>query len=241
MRKIEAERIADLRRRIWAELAGRPDPKFPNDPTKTIRPSPGRVIRLIDTAINLSRHEALLFGLYAPRKAQAVSAPVQPVSDEELDRQSARLTDAEQAEFMRLLRKIEGRGVDLGPEYDYEVEARAAAAKAWCAAHPDGGTELELRIIELKRGQERWEQPEVFSYLASDEQGQLMDLIQKARARRDAGMRPVESDKRLEVQTPPATSNGQEHTPSPVAAAPGGPFSDARVSAVSQVRRLPES
>jgi hypothetical protein len=35
MRELEAERIADLRQRLWSRLAGRPDP---NDPTKTIQP-----------------------------------------------------------------------------------------------------------------------------------------------------------------------------------------------------------
>jgi hypothetical protein len=35
MRKLEAERIADLRQRIWSRLAGRPDP---TDPAKTIQP-----------------------------------------------------------------------------------------------------------------------------------------------------------------------------------------------------------
>lgn len=36
MRKLEEERIADLRQRLWSRLAGRPDP---NDPTKTIQPT----------------------------------------------------------------------------------------------------------------------------------------------------------------------------------------------------------
>jgi len=53
----------------------------------------------------------------------------------------------------------------------------------------------------------------VFSYQTSDEQGQLRDLIGKARARRDAEMRSGESDIRPEVQTPPATSNGQDQAP----------------------------
>jgi DNA-binding CsgD family transcriptional regulator len=239
MRNLEGERITDARRRIYTELAGRPNPKFPNDPTKTIRPSPRLVLRLIDTVLKISHHEALLYGLYAPRNVQAKSPPVQPVSDDELDRQLARLTDAEQDEFMRLHRKMDGRGVDLGPEDDYEVEARAAAAKAWCAANPERGTELELRIIELKPGHERWEQPEVFSYLARNDQGQLRDLIQKARTRMDAGMRPVESDKRPEVQTPSATSNGQDHTPSPVATAPASPSAKLEFQPCPKCGRFP--
>ena len=47
LRKLEGERIADVRWRIYTELAGRPDPKFPNDPTKMIRPSFSRFVRLI--------------------------------------------------------------------------------------------------------------------------------------------------------------------------------------------------
>ena len=62
------------------------------------------------------------------------------------------------------------------------------AAKAGCAANPDKRTEPELLIIEFKPGHERWEQPELFSYLASDEQAQLRYLIQEARARRDAAI-----------------------------------------------------
>jgi len=39
MRKLEAERIADLRRRIWSRLAGRPDPR------PVMPPRIGRVVR----------------------------------------------------------------------------------------------------------------------------------------------------------------------------------------------------
>jgi hypothetical protein len=224
LRKLQSERITDAYRRIYMELAGRPHPKFPNDPTKTIRPSVRNVFRLIDTLLKFCRHEALLYGLYAPSRAQAVSAPVgQPVSDEELDRQLARLSHAEQDEFMRLRRKMEGRGVDLGPEYGYEVEARAAAAAALRAANPEKARELELRIIESKPGQERWEQSEVFSYLTSDEHRQLTSLIEKARTRKDAQMRSMGGERPREVQTPHAASNGQGHIRSPVAAAPASP------------------
>src|SRR5580700_2718967 len=50
LRKLEAERIADLRQRIWSELAGRPDPK---NPSQTIRPDPGTIADLTRTAIRL--------------------------------------------------------------------------------------------------------------------------------------------------------------------------------------------
>src|SRR5258708_38232215 len=60
LRKLEAERIADLRQRLWSELAGRPDPK---DPQKIIRPDPATVGALIGQAIKLARHEASIFGM----------------------------------------------------------------------------------------------------------------------------------------------------------------------------------
>jgi len=127
MRKLEDERIADVRRRIYTELAGRPHPKFLNDPTKTIRPSPREVHRLVDSLLKISHHEALLYGLYNQKQEQAELRRVQPVSDQELDRQLARLTDAEQDELMRLNRKLQGRGVDQGPKHGYEVAATATA------------------------------------------------------------------------------------------------------------------
>jgi hypothetical protein len=222
LRTLQGERITEYRRRIYMELAGRPHPKFPNDPSKTIRPSVRNVFRLLDRLLKIDGHEAILWGLYAPRQAQAASVPVgESISDKELDDQLARLTNAETEEFMRLNRKLQGRGVDLGPEYGYEVEARSSAAAALRAANPEKARELELRIeSKSERG---WEQPEVLSYLTSDEQRQLTDLVEKARARREAGMRPEEIDNHPEVQTPHAASNGQGHIPSPVAAAPVSP------------------
>src|SRR6266849_8428583 len=97
---------------------------------------------------------------------------------------------------------------------------RPEPQRRWRAANPEKGTELELRIIGFKPGHERWEQPEVFSYLTSEERSELMNLIQRARSRKDAGKRPAESEEHAEFQTPPATSNGQEHMPSPVATTP---------------------
>jgi hypothetical protein len=38
LRKIELERIADLRTRLWAEMNGRPDPKLPDDESKIRKP-----------------------------------------------------------------------------------------------------------------------------------------------------------------------------------------------------------
>ena len=111
IRKLEAERIADLRQRIWAELAGRPDP---NNPTQTIRPAPEpRVVDLVDKAIKIARHEAMMFGADGPTRSQTVLAFMgQAISDEELERQSARLTPDEQRTFLMLLQKLQGTWVE---------------------------------------------------------------------------------------------------------------------------------
>jgi hypothetical protein len=123
MRKLEAERIADLRQRIWSELAGRPDPA---DPNRTLRPDPETLADLVRTAIRISRHEALVFGLDAPSKAEVVAAfSGQPVSDEELERQWNRLTSEEQDQFMVLLAKLQGRWVEPRALEDGAVETTA--------------------------------------------------------------------------------------------------------------------
>jgi hypothetical protein len=119
MRKLEAERIADLRQRIWSELAGRPDP---SDPNRTLRPSPERLADLVRTALRISRHEAMVFGLDAPTKLEALAGlPSQPMSDEEAERQWDRLTPEEQDQFMELLRKMQGRWVEPRPTEATEV------------------------------------------------------------------------------------------------------------------------
>src|SRR5271167_1179298 len=110
LRKLEAERIADIRQRLWGRLAGRPDP---NDPTKTIQPTTDEMVALISRAIQLSRHEAMLFGMDEPTKAQIVGAVVgQEVSEEEFHIRMARLTPAEQDLFMKLVAKLEGRWLE---------------------------------------------------------------------------------------------------------------------------------
>ena len=70
MRKLEGERIVDLRQRIWSEPAGRPDPR---DPMKTVRPGPDQVMAMIGTAVKVGRHEAMIFGLDAPSKSDGAS------------------------------------------------------------------------------------------------------------------------------------------------------------------------
>jgi hypothetical protein len=71
LRKIELERIADLPVRLWAEMNGRPDPK---DPSIIRKPSPKVMGDLVDSAIRLSRHEAMILGMDAqPRDASATA------------------------------------------------------------------------------------------------------------------------------------------------------------------------
>lgn len=121
MRKLEGERITDLRRRLWSEFAGRPDPA---DPTKTIRPDLDQVNDLIDRAVRVGRHEAAIFGMDAPTKAQLVSTVIgQTLSDEELDRRLARFTPDEQQTFMRLLAKLNGTFVE---PLDTSIETTAS-------------------------------------------------------------------------------------------------------------------
>jgi hypothetical protein len=95
----------------------------------------------------------------------ALSAPVQQLNAGEIDKRLSRLISAEVDEFMRLVRKMEGRGVDLGPEIGYEREARLAAAEARREANPEEEAELEVRINQSEPGPKPWVQPEVLSYL----------------------------------------------------------------------------
>ena len=113
LRKLEAERIADLRHRGWTDLAGKPDP---NDPSRTIRPTGETLATLINAMVRLSRHESMLFGMDAPSKAEVMSVAMgRTVSDEELARQWDRLTLEEQDQFLRLLAKLQGRWVEPQP------------------------------------------------------------------------------------------------------------------------------
>jgi len=107
-RKLETERIADLRQRLWSELAGRADPA---DPTKTIRPDTETTMGIIRTAVRLARHEAMLFGLDAPIKADisGTFGAAQPITDEEAAMRWGRLTTDEQETWMRLQAKMDGR------------------------------------------------------------------------------------------------------------------------------------
>jgi transposase len=113
LRKLEAERIADLRQRLWGDLAGKPDP---NDQNKMIRPEGETLATLVNAAIRLSRHEAMISGLDAPTKSEVLASMVGGTLDyEKLGEQWDRLTQEEQDHLMRLLAKLQGRWVEPQP------------------------------------------------------------------------------------------------------------------------------
>jgi hypothetical protein len=118
LRKLQSERLNDARRRIYSGLAGRerevPDPANPGQTKRVlVQPTLDEVNAPVDRILKIEAHEADLYGLYAPKKSETVSAIIgQPISDEELDRQLARLTEEEQETFMMLLQKLQGRWVE---------------------------------------------------------------------------------------------------------------------------------
>jgi hypothetical protein len=124
MRKLEAERIADLRQRIWARLAGQTDKEG-----RPIPPDNEDLVLLINQAVRLSRHEAMIFGLDAPSKTEVHSSIVGArTSDAELDIKLARLTPDEQDQFMVLVRKMDGRYVEPPEiEDDSSIETTATS------------------------------------------------------------------------------------------------------------------
>jgi len=108
LRKLQAERIQQMRFTVWAEISGR------QDANGNFVPSDIPITQLIDRALKIERHEAVLFGLDAPAKSDVMVARAtnQLMSDEELDAGLARLTEEEKDEFMRLLAKIRGYYVE---------------------------------------------------------------------------------------------------------------------------------
>ena len=124
MRKLSEERIQQMRQKIWSEMAGRRDP---NDPNRTI-PSNIPITELVDRAVRIDRHEAMLFGLDAPTKSDVLTRVTgQPISDEQLDEGLARLTEQEREQFMMLLAKLEGRWVEPPPPPSIETTASPVA------------------------------------------------------------------------------------------------------------------
>ena len=128
MRKLEGERIAELRQRVWTDLAGKPDPK---DPTRTVRPEGETLATLIGAAMRLSQREAALFGLDAPTKSAIIPEGVGRLfSPEEIDIQLARLTEAEQDTFMMLIAKMQGRLVESAAIEEGSVETTATPVQS---------------------------------------------------------------------------------------------------------------
>src|SRR5258708_269235 len=113
LRTLELERIADLRQRLWAELAGKPDP---DDPTRIIRPEGEALATLINAAVKLSRHEAMVLGLDAPTRNEVLASVGGHALDyEKLGEQWGQLTTEEQDVLMQLLAKCQGRWVEPQP------------------------------------------------------------------------------------------------------------------------------
>ncbi len=129
LRKAQSERLQRMRGKVWTEIAGRADPR---DPTKVVAPSPELLNDLIGTALRIEAREAALHGLDAPAKQQVLAATAtfsQPISDEELDRQLARLTEEERETFMMLLQKLQGRWVEPPPPPSIETTASPVATE----------------------------------------------------------------------------------------------------------------
>jgi hypothetical protein len=117
LRKLQSERLNEMRRRLFGELAGRekevPDPANPGMMKRiTVRPEVMEVSVLIGRLLNVDRQEADLYGLYAPKKSEVLSATGQVLSDEQIDAGLARLTEEERDTFMMLLAKFQGRWVE---------------------------------------------------------------------------------------------------------------------------------
>jgi hypothetical protein len=116
LRKLEAERIQVMRFQLFNEMAGREravdDPDNPGRKKKiTVRPEPELIVDLVDKAVKVGRHEAMMFGLDAPAKTEigGMFQVTQPITDEEAAIRWARLTLEEQDTWMRLQAKMDGR------------------------------------------------------------------------------------------------------------------------------------
>jgi hypothetical protein len=125
--------LNDARRRVYAELAGRTeqvsDPERPGQmKTVTVRPTVEEVYAGVDRIVRIEMREAKLHGLDAPKKSEVMAAVTgQAISDEEIDIQLARLTPEEQAEFMRLTAKMQGRWVEPPAIEDQGVTVETTA------------------------------------------------------------------------------------------------------------------
>jgi hypothetical protein len=130
LRRLEDERIAEMRARLWSELSGRqvrrPDPENPGKFIMvTERPEPETAKSLIDGLVRISRHEAMLHGLDESEAAMVPPILGQSISDEELDIRLARLTREETDTFMMLVQKMDGRWTEPPAIEEGSVETTA--------------------------------------------------------------------------------------------------------------------
>jgi hypothetical protein len=104
----------------------------------TVRPEVSEVATLVGRLLDVEKREADLYGIDAPKKAQALSAVTgQTLSDEEADVGLARLTSEEQETFMMLLQKFQGRWVEPPAIDDQGVTVETTAT----TVQPNGAVE----------------------------------------------------------------------------------------------------
>jgi hypothetical protein len=135
LRKLQSERLRELRLHLFAELAGRekevPDPANPGSMKRiTVRPEVSEVSMLVGRLLDVEKREADLYGIDAPKRSEVLAAVTgQAVSDEELDIWLARLTQSETETFMMLLAKAQGRWVEPPAIEEGSVETTATAVQ----------------------------------------------------------------------------------------------------------------
>ena len=131
MRRLEDERIAEMRARCWSELAGRderkPDRQNPGQfITVTKLPTAETVKNLIDSLVRISRHEARLHGLDAPKETIITSPAIGPqyggeVTPEQWVKMKARLSLNEWMQWLELSNKLNGVGPQEQPAIETTV------------------------------------------------------------------------------------------------------------------------
>lgn len=125
MRKAQGERIELMRQKVWGAISGRRDANG-----QVVLPSTDQLNDLIDRALKIERHEALLWGLDAPTRSAIVSAVAgQALTDAEVDIRLARLTPEEQELFMKLVAKMEGRWLEPVAIEESSIETTATAVE----------------------------------------------------------------------------------------------------------------
>jgi hypothetical protein len=153
LRTLQSERFADYRKRLFTELAGREKVDPSTKEKLTVRPKIEEVEALVGRLAAIDRQEVELYGLNAPKKAEAFPTVTgQAVSDEEIDVWLGRLTPQERETFMMLLAKAQGRWVEQPNIEDQgvsvETTAVACAAK-WCAKLTAFWPELEEHPLKF--------------------------------------------------------------------------------------------